>query len=77
MKTIKTPKGTHNRISHGSWKKYGRKEERKANRALFKSVRHKLLMQIPLTDEEEAYRNRWGIEAHTPMRCDGTPLIIP
>ena len=75
MKTIKTPKGTHNRCNHGSWDKYGTKEERKANRRLFKSIRHKLLMCIPLTAEETNYRKQYKIEVNTPMRCDGRPLI--
>ena len=75
MKTMKTPKGCHNRRHHGSWSIYGTKEERKANRRLFKAVRHKLLMCIPLTEEEQAYKEKEGIEVNTPMRCDGRSLI--
>lgn len=47
------------------------KDERKERRRLFKSVRHKLLMHIPLTDEEEAFRERYGIEVNTKMSYDG------
>lgn len=52
MKTIKTPKGIHNRMPYGPWH-YSDKNERKYYRKLFKAVRHKLLFQIPLSDEEE------------------------
>ena len=47
------------------------KDERKERRKMFKSVRHKLLMHIPLTDEEEAFRERYGIEANTKMLYNG------
>ena len=47
------------------------KDERKERRRLFKSVRHKLLMRIPLTDEEEALRERYDIDEHTQMTHDG------
>lgn len=73
MRTIKDTKGLHNRISHGSWNGYGTKEERKDRRRMFKAVRHKLLMCIPLSGEEERFRNTWKIESDTRMDCCGYP----
>lgn len=73
MMTIKDMKGLHNRINHGSWGMYGTKEERKERRRLFKAVRHKLLMCIPLSEEEERFRSRWNIEVDTCMDCRGLP----
>lgn len=71
MRTIKTPKGLHNRLHHGLWSQFGTKEERKERRRLFKSVRHKLLFHIPLTDEEENFRASRNINEHSLMRFDG------
>lgn len=67
-------KGYHNRINHGSWSHYGDKTERKERRKLFKSIRHKLLMRIPLNEEEEAFRQRYNIDENTKMSCTGYPL---
>lgn len=72
MKTIKTPKGMHNRWPYGPWY-YGDKNERKYYRKLFKAVRHKLLFQIPLSDEEEEYRKKYDITPNTKMSFEGTP----
>lgn len=76
MRTIKDTKGIHNRTPHGSWGVYGNKEERKRQRKLFKSVRHKLQMCAPLTDEEEAFRQTWAIEKDSKMSCTGFPLVV-
>lgn len=73
MRTIKTPKNIHNRPTHGEWNYYD-KETRKRRRKLFKSIRHKLLFHIPLTDDEEKYRKRYGIEENTKMTFEGTPV---
>ena len=70
MKTIKTPKGMHNRPGYGPWCYY-HKEERKHRRKLFKAVRHKLLFNIPLTDEEIEFKEKLKIESDTPMTSDG------
>lgn len=70
MKTIKTPKNIHNRPAHGEWNYYD-KETRKQCRKLFKSVRHKLLFRIPLTDEEEEYRRKHNIKEDTKMTFEG------
>lgn len=75
MRTIKDTKGIHNRIRHGSWSRYGTKEERKERRKLFKRVRHKLLMHIPLNEQEESFRNQWQIDEKTKMDCRGLPCI--
>jgi hypothetical protein len=74
MKTLKTPKGIHNRIHHGKWYNYGDKTERKERRKLFKGIRHKLLMRIPLTEEEEKFRNLHYIDENTKMAYTGYPL---
>lgn len=75
MKAIKgTDRGYHNRINHGDWSCYGDKQERKERRKLFKSVRHKLLMHIPLTEEEEEFRRMYDINESTRMACTGYPL---
>lgn len=74
MRTIKDVKGIHNRINHGKWENYGDKDERKQRRKLFKSVRHKLLMRIPLDVEEEKFRALHGIEENTKMAYTGYPL---
>lgn len=73
MKTIKTPKRIHNRRPYGPWNDYGDKDERKYNRKLFKTVRHKLLFQIPLSDEEEEYRKKYNITPNLKMSFEGTP----
>ena len=52
MKTIKNTKGVHNRSYYGPWYEYYDKDERKRRRKLFKAIRHKLLFEIPLNDEE-------------------------
>ena len=70
MKTIKTPKGMHNRPYHGSWCFYD-KEERKRRRKLFKAVRHKLLFHIPLTEEEIEFQNENGITENSKMTFEG------
>lgn len=72
MKTIKTPKGIHNRMPYGPWH-YSDKNERKYYRKLFKAVRHKLLFQIPLSDEEEEYRKKYNITPDTKMSFEGIP----
>lgn len=69
-----TDRGYHNRINHGDWRHYGDKQERKERRKLFKSVRHKLLMHIPLTAEEDEFRRQYNIEENTRMACTGYPL---
>ena len=74
MRTIKDVKGIHNRINHGKWYNYGDKDERKQRRKLFKSVRHKLLMRITLTEEEEKFRNLHDIDENTKMAYTGYPL---
>lgn len=71
MKTIKTPKGVHNRPHTGPWYEYYNKEERKARRKLFKAIRHKLLFGIPLTEEELEYQKKMGIDVNSKMSCDG------
>lgn len=73
IKTIKTPKGIHNRRPYEPWNDYGDKDERKYNRKLFKAVRHKLLFQIPLSDEEEEYRKKYDITPNLKMSFEGTP----
>ena len=70
MKTIKTPKGIHNRPYWGRWS-FDDKEERKRRRKLFKAVRHKLLFNIPLTEEELEFQNANGITANSKMTFDG------
>lgn len=73
MKTIKTPKGIHNRTPHGPWDYIWDKNERKQRRKLFKAVRHKLLFHIPLSAEEEEYRQRYNITPDTKMSFEGDP----
>lgn len=71
MKAIKDKKGTHNRGYGGPIYEYYTKEERKERRKMFKSVRHKLKMQIPLTAEEEEYRIAHRINSDSKMTYDG------
>ena len=75
MKTIKTPKGVHNRPYHGPWYEYYNKEERKARRKLFKAIRHKLLFEIPLTDEEKEYQRKLGIDVNSKMNSQGSVTV--
>lgn len=75
MKTIKTPKGVHNRPYYGPWYEYYNKEERKARRKLFKAIRHKLLFEIPLTDEEKEYQRKLGIDVNSKMNSQGSVTV--
>lgn len=75
MKTIKTPKGVHNRPFRGPWYEYYNKEERKARRKIFKAIRHKLLFGIPLTEEELEYQKKLGIDVNSKMSCAGSVTI--
>ena len=68
---MKDKRGFHKRNSELCMNFFDTKEVRKERRRLFKSVRHKLLMHIPLTDEEEALRERYDIDEHTHMTHDG------
>ena len=71
MGSVKTKKGIRNRPFYGPWYIYYDKEERKLRRKLFKAVRHKLLFNIPLTDEEIEFKEKLKIESDTPMTSDG------
>lgn len=71
MRGVKTKKGIRNRPFYGPWYIYYDKEERKLRRKLFKAVRHKLLFNIPLTDEEAELKEKLKIESDTPMTSDG------
>ena len=71
MNTMKDKRGCHKRNGELCTNFFDTKEVRKERRKMFKSVRHKLLMCIPLTEEEEAYREKYGIEANTKMSYDG------
>ena len=71
MKTMKDKSGCHKMNGELCTNFFDTKEVRKEKRKMFKSVRHKLLMHIPLTEEEEAYREKCGIEANTKMSYDG------
>lgn len=71
MKAKKDKRGCHRRNGELCGNFFEGKDERKERRRLFKSVRHKLLMHIPLTDEEEAFRDRYGIEENTKMLYNG------
>lgn len=71
MKTIKTPKGVHNRSYWGPWYEYYDKDERKARRKLFKAIRHKLLFNIPLTEEETEFQQKLGIHVNSKMDYQG------
>lgn len=71
MRALKDKRGIHNRPYTGEWISYRDKEERKHHRRMFKAVRHKLLMCIPLTDEEDLYRIKWGINADSKMDYEG------
>lgn len=71
MKTIKNTKGVHNRPYYGPWHEYYDKDERKRRRKLFKAVRHKLLFEIPLTDEEIDFQKKNGIDVDTKMDYQG------
>ena len=75
MKTIKTPKGIHNRPHTGPWYEYYNKEERKARRKLFKAIRHKLLFGIPLTEEELEYQKKLGIDVNSKMDYQGRVTV--
>ena len=70
MHTKKEKRGCHKMNGELCKNFFDTKEVRKYQRKMFKSVRHKLLMHIPLT-EEEAYRKKYGIEANTKMLYDG------
>lgn len=71
MKAKKDKRGCHRMNGELCGNFFEGKDERKERRKMFKSVRHKLLMHIPLTDDEEAYREKYGIEANTKMSYDG------
>ena len=71
MKTMKDKRGCHKRNGELCTNFFDTKEVRKERRKMFKSVRHKLLMHIPLTEEEEAYREKYDIDEHTQMTYDG------
>lgn len=71
MKTKKDKRGLHKRNGELCGNFFEGKDERKERRRLFKSVRHKLLMHIPLTEEEEAFREMYDIDEHTQMTNDG------
>ena len=71
MKTKKDKRGCHRMNGELCGNFFEGKDERKERRRLFKSVRHKLLMHIPLTEEEEAYMEKYGIEVNTKMLYDG------
>lgn len=60
MKTIKTKKYTHSN-ENTPYTHDGTKEERKEGRKLMKSIRHKLLMNIPLTDTEQHLADEFHI----------------
>lgn len=76
MKTKKDKRGCHNRNGELCTNFFDTKEVRKARRKMFKSVRHKLMMRIPLTEEEEAFREMYDIDEHTQMRYNGKPRKI-
>ena len=63
MKTIKDKRGCHKRNGELCMNFFDTKEIRKERRKMFKSV--------PLTEEEEAYMEKYGIEANTKMSYDG------
>lgn len=71
MKAKKDNKRSHRMNGELCGNFFDEKNERKERRRLFKSVRHKLLMHISLTDEEEAFRERYNIDEHTQMTHDG------
>lgn len=71
MKAIKDKRRDHNRPYEGEWCYRGDKDERKERRKMFKSVRHKLLMRIPLTDEENDFKLQNHIYEDSKMTFDG------
>ena len=71
MKTIKNTKGVHNRPLHGPWYEYYDKDERKRRRKLFKAVRHKLLFEIPLNDDEIEFQKKNNIDVNSKMDYQG------
>jgi hypothetical protein len=71
MKTVKNSKGVHNRPARGPWYEYYDKDERKARRKMIKAIRHKLLFNIPLTDEESVYQKKFGVDVNTKMDYQG------
>lgn len=71
MKTIKNIKKVHNRSYYGPWHEYYDKNERKRRRKLFKAVRHKLLFEIPLTDEEIEFQKKNNIDVNSRMDYQG------
>lgn len=71
MKTMKDKRGCHKRNGELCTNFFDTKEVRKERRKIFKSVRHKLLMHIQLTEEEEAYKEKYDIEENTKMSYDG------
>ena len=71
MNTMKDNRGCHKMNGELCAIFFDTKEIRKERRKMFKSVRHKLLMHIPLTEEEETYKEKDGIEANTKMSYDG------
>ena len=52
MNTMKDKRGCHNMNGELCTNFFDTKEVRKEQRKMFKSVRHKLLIHIPLTEEE-------------------------
>lgn len=72
MKTIKNTKGVHNRPLHGPWYEMYTKDERKERRKKFKAIRHKLLFNIPLTEEELLYQKKLGIDVNSKMNRNGS-----
>lgn len=71
MKTMKDKRGFHKMNGELCTNFFDTKEVRKERSKMFKSVRHKLLMHIPLTEEEEAYREKYDIEANSKMSYSG------
>ena len=72
MKTIKNTKGVHNRPLHGPWYEMYNKDERKERRRKFKAIRHKLLFNIPLTEDELLYQKKLGIDVNSKMNRNGS-----
>lgn len=71
MKTVKNKKGVHNRPYYGPWYECHDKDERKRRRKLFKAVRHKLLFNIPLNEEELEFQKKTGIDVNSKMDYQG------
>ncbi len=74
MKTIKTKKYTHSN-ENAPYTHDGTKEERKEGRKLIKSIRHKLLMNIPLTNIEQYLVNEFNISKDYKLNTNRDVII--